>query len=150
MNGLNTSLKVGLHILTLLARPGKDPLTVREMAAQLNQSEKYLEQLLLPMRRARLVMSVRGPHGGYLLARPSAQISLLEIMQLLQGPITFCNCPSLNCQECVNPPMWQALETCIETSMASVTLDDVIAERRPKLPGRIALGSSFVEHGLGI
>lgn len=150
MNGLKTSLKVGLRILDLLSRAEGHPLTVREMALRLEQSEKYLEQLLLPLRRARIVTSVRGPHGGYLLARPAAYITLLEIVQLLQGPVTFCECPSRVCKECLSPPIWQALESCVEASMANVNLADVLAGRTPDIPRQIALGPNWVEGGLGI
>lgn len=150
MNNLKTSLKVGLGMLEVLALAGTTPVTVREMAFRLEQSEKYLEQLLLPLRRARLVTSLRGPHGGYRLARPAAYITLLDVVQLLQGPVTFCDCPSRQCGECVSPPLWQALEACIETSMASVTLDEVFSGRTPELPRRIALGPAWVEDGLGI
>lgn len=150
MNGLKTSLKVGLQMLAFLARAGSHPASVREMAAQMDQSEKYLEQLLLPLRRARLVTSVRGPHGGYLLARPAAYITLLEVVQLLQGPVTFCDCPSRQCCECLNPSLWQSLESCVETSMASVTLADAMGGRAPELPRRLALGSGWVQDGLGI
>lgn len=150
MNGLKTSLKVGLGILELLARAQGRPLTVREMAEQLNQSEKYLEQLLLPLRRARLVASLRGPHGGYLLARQASQVTLLDIVELLQGPITFCDCPTRNCKECLSPSTWQALESCIATSMEGVTLADVMAGRIPRMPRRVALGPNWVDEGLGI
>nr|WP_207711493.1 Rrf2 family transcriptional regulator [Sulfobacillus harzensis] len=147
---MKTSLKVGLAILDLLARSPNHPLTVREMAEKLRQSEKYLEQLLLPLRRARLVVSLRGPHGGYRIARPASYITLLEIAQLLQGPITFCDCPTRDCRDCLSPPIWQALESCIETSMAGVTLADIMAGRFPMVPRRVALGPDWVEGGLGI
>lgn len=150
MNGLKTSLKVGLEILSILAKSSKDPITVRQLADDLQQSEKYLEQLLLPLRRARLVTSLRGPHGGYRLARPAAFISLLEIMSIMQGPLTFCDCPSRQCNQCVSPRMWQALESCIESSLSRVTLADLVSQNIPNLPGQIALGPNWVQGGLGI
>ncbi len=150
MNGLKTSLKVGMQILEALARANVRPVPVRELAENLGQSEKYLEQLLLPLRRARLVTSTRGPHGGYRLARPPAYITLLEIVQLMQGPLTFCDCPSRQCRDCVSPALWQSLEGCLEASIASITLADAIANRPPVMPRKVVLGPTWVQDGLGI
>lgn len=150
MSNLKTSLKIGLQILELLAKSGGRPIPVRELSAELDQSEKYLEQLLLPLRRSRLVKSTRGPHGGYQLARSAEHIILLEVMELMQGPLTFCDCANRDCRECVSPAIWQALEACIETSTAAVTLADVMASRPPRVPKRVQLSPSWVEDGLGI
>ncbi|MCY0899872.1 MAG: Rrf2 family transcriptional regulator [Firmicutes bacterium] len=150
MNGLKTSLKIGLQILAFLADARNQPVSVRQLSEALNQSEKYLEQLLLPMRRARFVMSTRGPHGGYQLARPPAYITLSEIVNVLQGPITFCDCATHQCRECVNPVMWQALEACVDQSLGSVTLADVISGRPFPLPPRISTTAGWVQGGLGI
>ncbi len=150
MSNLKTSLKVGLQMLALLARSGHRPLAVRELSAELDQSEKYLEQLLLPLRRARMVTSTRGPHGGYQLARTPEQISLLEVLELMQGPLTFCDCTNRHCGECVNPALWQTLESCIDTSIARVTLADVIAGRPMSLPNQVVLSPTWVRDGLGI
>lgn len=150
MNGLKTSLKVGMQILESLAQANTRPVPVRELAEKLGQSEKYLEQLLLPLRRAMLVSSTRGPHGGYRLARPPAYITLVEIVQLMQGPLTFCDCPSRRCGECVSPSLWQSLEDCLESSIASITLADAIADRPRAVPKRMVLGPTWVQDGLGI
>lgn len=150
MSNLKTSLKVALQMLTLLAQSEHRPLAVRELSSALHQSEKYLEQLLLPLRRARLVQSTRGPHGGYQLARTPERISLLDVLELMQGPLTFCDCASRQCGECVNPALWQTLEACIDTSIASVTLADVIAGRPISIPNKVALSPAWVKDGLGI
>lgn len=149
MNGLKTSLKVSLQVLQLLAK-STTPVPVRQLGLELHQSDKYLEQLLLPLRRARLVTSTRGPHGGYRLARPPAYIALLEIVELMQGPFTFCDCPSRQCLECVNPAVWQTLESAIEASLAGVTLQDLIAGRRLAGLERVPLSPAWVQGGLGI
>ncbi len=150
MSNLKTSMKIGLQILDRLARSENRPVPVRELSIELSQSEKYLEQLLLPLRRARLVISSRGPHGGYRLARDAAQITLWEVLVLMQGPLVFCDCPTRQCGECVSPAMWQTLESCIEASIASVTLADVIASRSPEMPNRVVLSPAWVQDGLGI
>lgn len=150
MSTLKTSLKIGLQLLQMLAQSGPRPVPVRELAATLGQSEKYLEQLLLPLRRSRVVTSTRGPHGGYQLARPAHRITLLEVMELMQGPLTFCDCPDGRCGDCVNPAIWQALEGCIETSIEAVTLADIIAGKAAPVPKRVTLAATWVQDGLGI
>lgn len=150
MSSLKTSLKIGLQILEQLARSESRPVPVRELSVTLKQSEKYLEQLLLPLRRSRVVISTRGPHGGYQLSRPAARITLLEVAELMQGPVTFCDCADRRCRECVSPAIWQTLESCIETSMASVTLADIMASHPPRVPDRVPLSPAWVRDGLGI
>jgi Rrf2 family cysteine metabolism transcriptional repressor len=153
MNGIKTSLKVGLQMLQQMARAGNEPVTVRELAETLNQSDKYLEQLLLPLRRAQLVQSVRGAHGGYRLARDPGAIRLDQITQVLQGPVTFCNCRNGRCRECVVPDVWQSLEQCVLDTLSHVSLADIAQApafrvRRPRV--RPLVGGSWVQDGLGI
>lgn len=150
MSNLKTSLKIGLQILERLARSGPHPVPVRELSAELHQSEKYLEQLLLPLRRSRVVTSTRGPHGGYQLSRPADRISLLEVLELMQGPLTFCDCPDRRCGDCVSPAIWQTLQGCIETSIDSLTLAEVLASRPPHMLEHVSLSASWVQDGLGI
>jgi Rrf2 family cysteine metabolism transcriptional repressor len=151
MNGLKTSLKVGLQILKQLALADGEPVTVRFLAETLQQSDKYLEQLLLPLRRARIVRSIRGAHGGYALARPAKQIRLHEIVAVLQGAFVFCDCGNQKCHECVNPEFWQALESCIDEALASVTLADVIHPTvKPRRLTPTVVEGPWVQGGLGI
>jgi Rrf2 family protein len=150
MSNLKTSLKVGLQILTVLAASENHrPVPVRELGDQLGQSEKYLEQLMLPLRRSRLVNSVRGPHGGYQLARTPDSITLAEVMELMQGPISFCDCLTRDCGDCVSPAIWQTLESVVASSLAQVTLKDLMTGRRT-LVAPPALSPAWVRDGLGI
>jgi len=150
MSPLKTSLKIGLQILTILAQADGRGMSVRELALGLGQSEKYLEQLIIPLRRSRLVISTRGPRGGYRLARPEEAISLLEVVNTMQGAMGFCDCPTQSCQECVNPAVWQALEILLTQSLATVTLADLVSRRLPTLVPPTILSPAWVEGGLGI
>jgi Rrf2 family transcriptional regulator, cysteine metabolism repressor len=64
---------------------GNEPLQIRQIAAQQNIPDRYLEQLLATLRRSGLVRSQRGAKGGYLLAREPWQITVLEVMTCIEG-----------------------------------------------------------------
>lgn len=125
---LSSGFKSGLRTLTLLAKADPHhPLPISEMSPRLDLSDKYLEQLLMAMRRAGLVRSVRGASGGFLLSQNPANISLLEVMTALQGPVELCDCGEANCNECVRPEIWKALEASFEDTLSSLTLQHLIA-----------------------
>jgi Rrf2 family cysteine metabolism transcriptional repressor len=77
-----------LEALVFLARHfGKEPIKVREIANGEDLPEKFLELILLELKHARIVESVRGAHGGYRLKRPPSEISLGEIIRCIDGPL---------------------------------------------------------------
>ena len=78
----------GLRALVFLAAhaDGAKPLQIHAIATSQLIPEDYLRQLLVQLRSAGLVRSVRGPHGGYLLARDAAEISVAEVLEVLEGP----------------------------------------------------------------
>ncbi|MFO7251599.1 MAG: Rrf2 family transcriptional regulator [Actinomycetes bacterium] len=71
----------------LAAAGGGSPITVGELAKEQEMPPKYLENILLQMRRAGLVRGQRGPEGGYVLARPANQISLADVIRAVDGPL---------------------------------------------------------------
>jgi Rrf2 family protein len=79
-------------IYDLALHQGLGPVPLREISARQAISEKYLEQLFLKLRRAGLIRSVRGPGGGYLLAREARKINMYDILHAVEGPLTpvFC------------------------------------------------------------
>lgn len=150
---LSSGFKAGLRTLTLLAtRSSTKPLPISEMASSLQLSDKYLEQLLMALRRAGLVRSIRGANGGFVLARSSSQISLKEIMEALQGPLEFCECQVPSCTECVRPEIWTALEACIGATLSSISLRHVVSQDpfRVMAHSVIAPDSPYWEKGEGI
>jgi len=66
--------------------------TVKEMAVKECISARYLEKLIAALKGAGLVLGARGPHGGYVSARPPRLIRLSEIVQALQGPLSVVDC----------------------------------------------------------
>lgn len=72
---------------------------VAEIAATQQVPRKYLELILLDLKKAGFVSSRRGPGGGYVLAKPASEISFAEVIRLMDGPIALVPCASLNFYE---------------------------------------------------
>ncbi len=74
-----------MHVLAHAAN--ERTMQVKEISAMTQISHSYLEQLLSLLRKGGLVTSVRGAHGGYKLGRPAHEIEVIEIIELLEGPL---------------------------------------------------------------
>lgn len=84
---LSARVDYALRAAAELAAAGSGPTTVGELAKEQEMPPKYLENILLQMRRAGLVRGQRGPEGGYVLARPADQISLADVIRAVDGPL---------------------------------------------------------------
>lgn len=97
--------KYALRALTLLARaePG-EPIQIPEIAEQQKIPKKFLEQIMLDLKRGGMVESRRGKQGGYLLLRPASDITYGEVLRLIDGPVAPLPCLSLTayrpCEDC--------------------------------------------------
>lgn len=76
-----------MQALTVLAEHPTGVVKIKDIAAQEDLPEKFLEAILLELKRARIVDSVRGAHGGYQLKRPPTKISLGEVIRRIDGPL---------------------------------------------------------------
>ena len=76
-----------LQALTVLAQHPGGVVKIKDIAAEEELPEKFLEAILLELKRARIVDSVRGAHGGYELKRPAKKISLGEVLRRIDGPL---------------------------------------------------------------
>ena len=94
---LSTKGRYGARLMLELAlNYGNGPVLLKDIARRQEISEGYLEHLLPPLKAAGLVNSRRGPHGGYMLAKTPSEITLREVVQVLEG--------SLSPAECVDTP----------------------------------------------
>jgi Rrf2 family protein len=95
------ALRALLHLAE--AEPGRS-IQVADIAATQQVPRKYLELILLDLKKAGMVASRRGPGGGYVLARRPAEISFAEVIRLMDGPLALVPCASLNfyarCGDC--------------------------------------------------
>jgi len=76
-----------LQALTVLAERPSGVVKIKDIAAEERLPEKFLEAILLELKRARIVVSLRGAHGGYQLKRPAKEISLGEVIRRIDGPL---------------------------------------------------------------
>jgi Rrf2 family protein len=103
---LTRKSKYGLKAMVQLARAhGRGPVLISELAEQERIPKKFLESILLELKRRGLVHSRKGPHGGYQLGRAPERISMGEVMRVLDGPLALVSCVSQTayapCEECV-------------------------------------------------
>jgi Rrf2 family transcriptional regulator, cysteine metabolism repressor len=124
-------------MLELASHYGKGPIELREIAESENISLKYLEQVIVPLRTGGLVKAVRGSKGGYSLARPPSDISLNDLIEILEGPLNLVEClndPSA-CQKvpsCVTREIWKEVSEAVSVIFHSVTLEDMANRKKEK------------------
>ncbi|MBB5017520.1 Rrf2 family iron-sulfur cluster assembly transcriptional regulator [Chitinivorax tropicus] len=123
-------------MLDLALRQGNGPVTLAGIADRQRISLSYLEQLFGKLRRRQLVESVRGPGGGYCLAKAAHDISVAEIIQAVDEPIDATQCGGKeNCLEehrCMTHDLWASLNVTIFEYLASVSLGQLVDNQRAK------------------
>jgi Rrf2 family cysteine metabolism transcriptional repressor len=132
---LSTKGHYGLHaIMDLAAHHGQGASLLRDICRPHNFSEKYLEQLLRLLHQAGLVESVRGARGGYWLARPPEEITLLEIVEALEGALSQlpsqCKPECEKRDHCALHETWFGAVEEMRRKLASVTLRDLVGIQR--------------------
>ena len=124
---LTSKGKYGLKALIHLAKapPGAN-LQIAEIAAQNNISKKFLDAILLDLRYAGFVRSRKGPGGGYMLARPAAEIFIGPVVRALDGPLAPIACASRTayqpCPDCANTELCgvRLIMTDVRDAMAAI------------------------------
>jgi Rrf2 family iron-sulfur cluster assembly transcriptional regulator len=110
------------------------PVTLAAISERQKISLSYLEQLFGKLRRQRLVESVRGPGGGYNLARPPEMLAVSDIIVAVDEPIDATQCGGReNCHDdrrCMTHELWAGLNAHIFTYLRSVTLADLVRQQR--------------------
>lgn len=89
---LSTRCRYGVRLMLALARRYPDAPPLTEIAEIENISLRFLGQIVIPLRQAKLVVSVRGPKGGYRLARDPDAVSLLAVIEAIQGDLNLIEC----------------------------------------------------------
>jgi Rrf2 family protein len=141
---LSTRARYGVRLMLDLARQyGQGSVYLREIAAREDISEKYLSQIIIPLRGWGLVRSIRGAQGGYSLAKPPAEITLREIVEPLEGGNCLVDCvkhPSAchRVPTCAARDIWKMLGEKISQALDSVTLEQLVRINREKLGNDMA------------
>ena len=142
------SLIISLH-LAKRGGTGSGPVAARELADAEKLPADYVEQILLRLRRAGLVESVRGAKGGYLLARHPSTISVRDVMTASEHQTFEVNCASYpvdaeRCSPgstCSIRPVWQALQQRVDDLLAGISLADLMKEE-PQVQELVGISSA--------
>ena len=134
---LSTRGRYGLKAMFALAlHKGEGPLALGAIAQQQDIPEAYLEQLMAPLRKAKLVTSSRGAQGGYTLALAPKDISVGDVLRAMECPFAPSACvqeegPAHPCEKaegCVTRIVWEHMRDGINAVMDSMTLADMVAD----------------------
>ncbi len=121
-------------MLDLAFHSEKKPVTLTDIATRQTISLSYLEQLFARLRRAGMVIGVRGPGGGYKLSRVAAEINIADIIAAVDEPIDSTKCGGEgNCQDglpCLTHNLWMGLSEQIRTYLQGISLGELL-EREP-------------------
>ena len=134
---ISTKGKYGLRAMIDLAQYSEqEAVSISSVAQRQKISESYLEQLVAKLKKAGLVISIRGAAGGYRLARPAAGISVGDVLRALEGDVRAVICTAQTeegCEGeelCVTKYVWQRINESIEKTVDEMMLDQLVAESR--------------------
>lgn len=125
----------GLRMMTEFAKGyGRGPLSIAEVARTEHLPVAYLEQLAAQLRRSGLVESTRGVHGGYSLSRPPQDVTVLDVVRVVEGEVSPVECVAhdyvsgtcIREGECASRGLWQRLKRSIDMVLSQTTLADLI------------------------
>lgn len=133
---LSTRSRYGTRLMLDMAENyNNGPIHLMKIAQRQGISVKYLEQIIIPLKKAQYVKSVRGPKGGHILAKPPAEITVGEIVALLEDGTSLVEC-SYNesfCERadiCPTRHLWREAAQAMFKKLESVTLADLLEKTR--------------------
>ena len=137
---LSTRARYGLRALIDLGLYGEEEAVSIQCIADRQQiSDSYLEQLMAKLKKAGLVVSSRGASGGYRLGKPAREISVGEILRVLEGSLEAVECPGNSEEEgtgcrqadfCVSRIVWKRINDAIRQAVDTLMLSQLIEESR--------------------
>ncbi len=129
---LSTRSRYGTRMMLDMAQHyNKGPIPIGDIARRQGISVKYLEQLIIPLKKANYIKSVRGPKGGHMLAKSPKEITVGEIVNLLEGGIDLANCiekPDIcnRSSSCLTRDVWARATKAMYNKLNSITLAEMI------------------------
>ncbi|MDD5622612.1 MAG: Rrf2 family transcriptional regulator [Actinomycetota bacterium] len=128
---ISTRARYGLRLMVEIALSyKKGPILLKEISKNIDVSEKYLSQIIIPLKGKSLVNTYSGAHSGYVLSRPPSEIKLKEIVEILEGDSSLIDCvnnPSVcnRVSACVTRDIWTEIGDKISEILSSYTLGDL-------------------------
>ncbi|MCX7792901.1 MAG: Rrf2 family transcriptional regulator [Thermodesulfovibrionales bacterium] len=128
---LSTKGQYGVRAMYEIARAYPEPVTIKEISEKQELSIPYLEQILNRLKHSGLLISIKGPGGGYILSRKPEEINIIDILKELEGPLALTSClnPEEGClrvEGCVTHLLWKRLGEQIEGFLRTISLKDLV------------------------
>jgi len=128
---LSTKSRYAARLMVNLAwNYQQGPVQLNEISRNEEISEKYLSQIVITLRGSGLIRSVRGAHGGYLLTREPAKITLREIVEVMEGGLDIVDCleDGKNCGRsgiCITRNVWDKVSRAIKNTLDEINLEEL-------------------------
>jgi len=135
---LSTKGRYGVRLMIdLAAHYGEGPVLLREIAKREEISEKYLSNLVNPLKAMGLVEATRGVHGGYVLGKAPTEITMKEIIEVLEGPLCLVDCVEkpVACNRvpfCIARDLWSEAAEGMSRIFRKYTLADMAVRQKAK------------------
>ena len=129
---LSTRSRYGTRMMIDMAqRYNEGPVQIGDIARRVDVSVKYLEQLIIPLKKAGYIISVRGPKGGHMLSRPPDAISIGEVVKVLEGGISLSDCvenPKVcdKSEACLTRSLWEEATKAMHDRLDATTLAEMV------------------------
>lgn len=133
---ISTKGRYGVRFMVdLVAHSTEGNVTLKEVAKRQAISEKYLWQIVNPLKAVGLLRAIAGPGGGYTLAKPPSAVTLRDILAVLEGDCTLVACvttPTVcpRSSACASREVWRELDGKLAEAMQSITLSDMVAKQK--------------------
>ncbi|OAG27815.1 RrF2 family transcriptional regulator [Thermodesulfatator autotrophicus] len=125
---ISDALALGLHAMAYLSLEPKKAKRVKEIAVKLNASEAHLSKVLQALARAGLLKATRGPKGGYMLNKKPEEISLIDIYEVISGPLEDQRClfkkPLCDGKNCILGDLLRSVNHLVREHFSKTTLKD--------------------------
>ena len=128
---LSAAAEFAIRGVIVLARHyGDGPVTLATICRERDLSRQYLTKIFSLLARADIVTPIRGKHGGYVLSRDPSQITVLEVIETVEGPIALNFCqhtpPKCDQEDCRLREVWTELQTIVRGKLGKVTMADCL------------------------
>lgn len=141
---LSTKGRYGTRLMLNLAlhyNAGQEPVILKNVAKEEEISIRYLEQIIIPLKLSKLVKSIRGAGGGYILTQPPTKLKLIEIIEALEGPIALVDCVDDldHCDRtprCATYEVWKEATNLLKDYFSKTTLQDLVEQAKQKNPSK--------------
>ena len=131
---LSTKCRYGTRAVVEIAKNyQKGPTKRKDISAAQEINDSYLENILITLKNRNIIGTIRVAKGGFLLSKPPSDITVLEIVEALQGDLEPVDClgnPDLcnRSKECVTRPIWEKMKVAQRESLSGITVQDLVKQ----------------------